>query len=83
MSENKSSIDVKLDSVQADPGIEARADIEITRGNDKETEDAKAEPPAPPAPPERSYRDPECAELARHRPNCDCAGEMRKPINPQ
>ncbi len=37
--------------------------------------------PAPAAPaPVPFFRDPECAELNRHRPNCDCKGDARKPI---
>lgn len=50
------------------------------------TKDAPAEAPkakaaaTPAKAPERSYRDPQCAEMGRHRPNCDCVGDARKPI---
>lgn len=36
--------------------------------------------PDPPKAPDPFVRDPECAELHRHRPNCDCKGDARKPI---
>lgn len=38
--------------------------------------DKEIEKPAP----ERSYRDQQCVEQGRHRPNCECAGEARKPF---
>jgi hypothetical protein len=34
----------------------------------------------PMAPKEPGRRDLACAQLGRHRPNCECTGDMRAPI---